>query len=87
MSREAGRGASGSRRQKPAGPVARFRAECPVCKLTIVAGDRIEQYSGGWGHADCVDAVLARARILAGETFRAGAASSWRRRRSRRESW
>lgn len=63
---------------------ARFRGSCAVCHLTTVKGDRIERFSGGWGHQECVDAVLAKHRILAGETFRAGAGSSWRRRPARR---
>lgn len=59
---------------------ARLAATCPFCGEHIARGDRIRAGDGGWVHARCAAEAQRRDAILRGDTYRAGAGSTWKRR-------
>lgn len=62
---------------------AREDADCPWCPDPIRRGDQLGQVGRSWGHDACARVDLGRGRVLAGETYAAGADSSYRRRARR----
>jgi len=58
-----------------------YRGFCLICKSRYEIGDFINRYSGRYAHAECRDSVVEKGRIMAGETYRAQAPSSWRRKK------
>jgi len=64
----------------------RSEATCQVCKKTINRGADVEWARTGLAHEDCADPFRVfeqnKARIEAGETYRAQAPSAWRLGRS-----
>ncbi|MGS2645068.1 hypothetical protein [Streptosporangium sp. G12] len=61
------------------GVAARFAGTCVGCGQGYPAQTLIEKVEQGWAHPACAQAMRARARILAGETYRGRKAPDWRR--------
>ena len=67
-----------------AGLTASRPGRCPICMRLFGVGTPIGHcLDGQWGHASCAGAQQAAARnkaeIMAGETYRSGRQSTWRR--------
>jgi hypothetical protein len=66
---------------------ARFAGRCDVCQSVTTKSTLITKWGGKYAHVECAEAASAKAKLEAGETFRAGgSASAWQRKKRRNQS-